>query len=332
MSEEWLSKAVKDLAEQNLHTIVCLGRVGRGLIDALPSRAATRIVLLEPDPGTAAQLEASARAGVEVWPFAFAAADGVSILHESSLSTFSALRPPTGLNILFPSLREVGQNQVTTCSAQTVIERLGLKKGAKNVLILGAPGEELSAVTQLIALGALVFFEYIITTLPRKEMFENAADGATLATALAEQAFLAIATDTSDPDLPVVLLKRDPVLSVMLTDKTEAARTIEMLQQERDALLVSLDAAQAIGNERENFARELQSERERMTRDVETANRKLHAIQVEKDTLSQSLTQAQGQAQTQDQPRDPAKLNSEISRLDSQLNALQTLLVLDFTS
>ncbi|MFT4742051.1 MAG: hypothetical protein ACI91Z_000022 [Yoonia sp.] len=328
MSEEWLSKTAKDLARQDLHTIVCLGRVGRGLIDTLPSKTATRIVILEPDPKIAAQLEVGARAGVEVWPLAFAAADGDSILHESSLSTFSSLRLPTGLKTLFPSLREAGQSQVTTCSAQTVIDRLGLKKGAKNALILGAAGEESSAITQLIAMGALADFEYIITTLPREKMFENAADGETLATALAEQAFLAVTTDASDPDLPFVLLKRDPVWAAMLADKTEAARTIEGLEQERDTFQ----------QERAHFTQTLQSERERLTSEVETGNRKLQTLQNEKDALSQTLTQAQDHiqalehTQTQNQPRDPAKLNAEISRLDNQLNALQTLLVLELTS
>lgn len=301
MSEPWIDRMARDLSREGLGTVLCLGRTGQAFIEALPEGAAQRIVLLDPIA------ERASRSEHHVLSCAFGPTDGHGTLHQFNMASLDALRPATGLAILFPGLRKTGTTEVEIWSAATLIAQVDLAAEQPNLLILGAPGQEAEAIAQFADLGALGQFDYVLTPLPRLALYEGSADGTALAARLGANGFREVQRDETDPDQPLILLKRDHVWDALIT--------------ERDALRQELDAAKA------NEARQV--------------GRAYDDILKYHTALRRELTSAKPARGEQTRERDPDKkpprpqedmpradlAQKELERLEAQIVIFQSILL-----
>lgn len=312
MSNTWLNVTMSRLAEDTLGTVLCLGRGGQACVDALPAGVAQHVVILEPDPKEAQRLQKKHGNVVTVLPVAFSDAEGTAQLHQFTMASVAALKRATGLNDLFPGLRTIGTLEVATQSAAGLVKHVNLDLEATHLLILGAPGEELGAVRQLVELDVLTRFEHILAPLPRVPLYEGSADGAALYRELETHGFRTQSQDTSDPDRLFAWLHRDAA-------RVALAQECSDLATEVDTLRAALKTAQ----------REIDQIRTKANAAHDTLSQERDDLRAEVEQLRADLKAAQQAAQTPD-PQftvvHAAAFKQEMSRLAAQMEMLHALL------
>lgn len=249
MGAAWLHQIAPLLGQDDLGTVLCLGRTGRALISALPPQSASGIILLEPDLPMATRLRQKFGDRATVLEHAFSAPGGAAVLHRYALTECDALRPATGLTQLFPSLYSIGSHSVDTISAATLTQQMALDDGKRHVLILGAPGEEMSALSAFDTLGVLDRFEHIITPLPVRPLYEGSSAAPELLSQLEQAGFRLVHEDRSDPDRTLGWLRRDRAWQALCANQdrlrtAQGASQSELAQTLEDAQS-ALDAARA---------------------------------------------------------------------------------------
>lgn len=174
----------------------------QGLGDG-PAASGGRLVVFEPDPDLAAELEArlAGRGDIRVLPFALGTATGEAELRVFNLPGMASLHAPTGLKALFPGLRELRRVRVRTVAAAEALATLPDLPDPLHVHI-DAPGSEEAILAGLAAAGLLARTARLDLRCGREALFEGAPDLGAIQARLLGEGLVPAGTDLSDPDLP----------------------------------------------------------------------------------------------------------------------------------
>lgn len=239
-----------------------------------------RIVLVEPDPEAAADLQDrvaalpdAARARVEVIAAAVAATDGPATLQVLNMADLSALTAPTGLREIYPGLRILSQVPVAGIAPAGLIARLEPMPEAGNRLIVEAAGQEMVLLAGLAEHGALTRFGRIDVVCGREPMYQGAVPAAEVLQFLQAQGYTPLSDPAAeDPDWCRSLLVRNPdppERAELAAVQAQLAETTEALAAERrrtEALAAELaEARQALVDRAEQESLQAHS-REEMIR------------------------------------------------------------------
>ena len=335
MPELWIQDIARGFAKADLATVLCLGRAESNLIDALPAGSAKQIVRLEPDPKQAERLQKRYGGTVTILPAAFSDRDGSAMLHRFTIEAFDALRPASGLHTLFPGLREIGTVSVEAQAAVSLLDQIQLNSDAKNILILGAPGEEMSAIEQLTNLGVLNHFTHVLCRHPSEPLYEGAADGTALQARLVACGFSVQSWDISDPDRSLALWQKDAALLALIQERDDLREEVAGLcksigdaraqkaqseEQHLAALKAENDRSGALAQERDSLIA--------LSEAAAASKAELEASNTENDILKAQLQEAQN-ALDHGTTAYRARLRSEVWRLEAQISILQSILPLD---
>lgn len=227
--------------------------LGRGLASwqALRPR---RLILIEPDPDTAADLLDKTRdaPGVEVWQTAVTTEDKAR-LYRFEPHGFDALSPATQeLAKLFPGLTAHPPRDVPALSPQDMMRRLSLSPDTAHVLIIEAPALAQPILSTLDATGVLHRFLTIRFRGSACPLYEGETPFEDTAEWLAARGYTILSqVDRDDPDRPVMTASLDVVddLRTRLTSATaaeEAARNdLNTARADLEKLQAELDASRA---------------------------------------------------------------------------------------
>jgi hypothetical protein len=302
MNETWLRDTARAVASKNLGTVLCIGHFASEFVEELPEDAFNDIVVLEPDAIRARHLTQTIDDRLTVLPYAFAPDDGAATLRHFTMKAYTALRAPTGLSDLFPSLRETDTTTVETLGATSLLHRVTFDQDRPNVLVLGAPGEERTALDQFADLGVLDKVSDIITPLPSMELFEEADSGSILLERLENLGYRISAQDQNDPDIALTWLKRDDVTIALKADRDALAESLEAMRKE---LADAREHHEASLAEQAVKTQSLTDERNTLAGTLETVRKELDDAKKHRETLveehaqeTQALNEEQERART----------------------------------
>lgn len=269
MADDW-SEALSALAAAGV-TVEMVLHIGAGAgaeCDAIRALGAGRIVLVEPDPAFRPGLLARAGDGVEVLDCALAATPGRAAFHVMNMARLSALAPPTGLERLFPGLREVAVREVETCTLSHLLGEPGVARptGRPVLVIADTPSVTADLVAGLAAMQPGQRPRELMLRLARAAHWSGALAARDALARLVELGYHPVDEDVADPDFPGARLRLDPVAmeNKMLREemrllREEADRQDGAAYAERaEALQSELDAAKHRIAELEASERELQ--------------------------------------------------------------------------
>ena len=277
MDDTWLTHVSAALASAPTGLLLALGPAGLRLYEHLPPGLAAKTVLVSPDP---AQIERLKRENppcpdVSIMTAAVAGTDGTATLRRFNLPDTEALRDATGLDRLFPGLRETRRIDVRTMSIETILEEVDLAEDVNHTLILGASGEEMTVIEQLSARGWLHRFSLIAVQLPSALLYRGAASGAEIRARLEGESYRIAFLDPSDADLPFAILHLD---------------------RDRQALLAARAAAETRLNETRAQISELQGTIAALHQSQEDSARERDEIAAERNAEAEARAAAEAEA------------------------------------
>ncbi len=224
--------ANETIQDTGSETLLVFGAPDRSAVEAHLADHSGRAILVEPDPGLAADLAAAFEKRPEIRVIAghLAAQDGEATLSVYNHPGLRGLRAPTDhLRTLFPGLRVLHRQPVQGLTAEHLLAQIGPLQEPVH-LWLEAPGEEAGILDALRDTGALAAVMRITLHCGREAFFEAASSARTLTAGLVQDGFFVSAEDSSDPDWPVLDVRRLPLFGAL----REAETRIEALEAERD--------------------------------------------------------------------------------------------------
>jgi len=270
-----------------LGQVLHVGAGTGGDLAAYLAAGARAVTLVEPDPDALevlAPLVAALGPEPPVRLVAAALGSGAGLLHRFGFPDLSSLRPPSGLRVLFPGLREQGAEPVALQDPMALVRDLDLAEGQSHVLVIEAPGEGGAIVAALAGTGLLARFDRVVVQDGAIPLYEGQMPLDAVAEALAAQGYGGFSRDLADPDRPHLRATRDPRLAEAQAERTALVRrTVELENTlaERQAALSGLEtdlsllrAALATAEaalageraERESLARRLAESEENLSR------------------------------------------------------------------
>lgn len=182
-------------------------------LDAIRATGVSRIVLVEANPDTARALESrlGQDTAIEVVALAIGGFSGPGKLRLLNLPDYSSLRVPTGLQDLFPGLRQIGTADTDTYMAHELVMQLGLPEDESHLLIVDAPGVEEVILSSLIQQDLVTMFQHIILRGGAKSFYEGSKSVAELSRMLTDVGYRQTAFGGDDPDFLQAVLTWEPV-------------------------------------------------------------------------------------------------------------------------
>ena len=171
------------------------------------------VVLVEADPAVAQALERRVAEYPEVTVIAKAvsAEPGEQALHHYNLSRLNTLRPPTGLNRLYPGLKVLRTELVPTITAQAIFELPVLAEKQAVAVQIDCPGEEAVIVEQLAAAKLLPKIAFLSFGCGHTELYQGAPTAEAVMHLLESYGFEPVGpADLSDADRIQWVLRFNP--------------------------------------------------------------------------------------------------------------------------
>lgn len=225
---------------KKIEVIVHIGAGRCEELDAYLSSSAGRIVLVEPRAPLAAELRmrSAMDSRVEVLEVAVTNNPQHNKLNEYSMPGLDSLYLPTGLKRLFPGLRLLARQPVSTITVAELLERCAFV-GDQNALIVQAPGLEANIIESLFDAGRLDSFAYISVACPEQPLYDGSGESARMLSLLHDKGFDLAHRDSTDPDWPTCIYHRNSLKQklAVLTAKLRA-------EKEKNAVL-----EEALGNQ-----------------------------------------------------------------------------------
>jgi hypothetical protein len=207
----WIQQQLGQMPEPDI-----ILHIGAGLCSELRDYQRiqpSQIVLVEPNPETCAELLSQAADWDNVTVLQAAVTDraGRASLRLFNFPELDSLHEPVGLYKLLPGLRHVGLAEVTTLSANQLIEQLPLQPQGHNWLVLEAPGEELEILTALADCQALERFSRLIVRAGSEAFYNDTSSSSPAVLETLEELGYTLQTqaDKADADWPRHHLRLD---------------------------------------------------------------------------------------------------------------------------
>lgn len=256
---------LRNLWPQSGSDIGVIVHAGHGAEAALADYLATkakRIVVLEPDEQTAANLRSGTGrdSRVEVINAVLGANPGKASLIRFNFSELDSVVEPTGLKKLFPGLRETGRDTVPTVTPADLLQRLDAVEGALNWLIMDTPGQDLALLGALSEDGHLKAFSTLLIRTSQEILYKGGADLSALETWLQAKGFTKNrALGGEDVSRPWLRLSYDEAKDL----QAQAAKNAKVMQEKIMALETKCATIQA---ERDTLSTTLSKNEKRETK------------------------------------------------------------------
>ena len=210
---ELLTKALADIAPKGgPGAILHLGAGQASEAAAYLASPARAIVLVEPQPGLAADLQARAAAEprITLRQAAVAAKAGTAVMQRFNLAEMSSLRAPSLLRKLYPGLRQTETLKVPAVTFADLAKALpAAQPGVPDLLVIDVCGEEGVVIGALAARADRHRFGAVVVQAGVAALFEGAAEMAGIVAQMEAAAFRLRGQDLSDPDRPLLWFAPD---------------------------------------------------------------------------------------------------------------------------
>lgn len=155
---------------------------------------------------------------------------------EYNLAEYSAIAPATGLKDLFPGLKKIDDEQLTSVAVTDVISELSLA-GNNNSLIIDIPDIGLALLVTLQKNGQLSLFKNIQIQTSSEPSYKGAATTSDVVSFLEEAGYTLQRINNQDPELPWLTFAENPLFSTL--KKLQQNFTTE--QQTKDTIAKELE-------------------------------------------------------------------------------------------
>lgn len=219
-------------------TVLYIGG-GRPVTPSSLTSRAERVVAIQADPAEYKRLrhEAGDNDRIEVLQGAVSDQAGIGTLRLFNLPQANSLRAPTGIQQIFPGLRENSSVKVDCLDASEVASSLAPSAGGHK-LIVDLAGEEYAILKRLADTGRLSRFSTIRVHTGAFQLYETAGAATAVLKLLETAGFEHRLEVESDPDLPVVVATATASAAL----KSENAELSEQLSKAQDTIK-TLEAA-----------------------------------------------------------------------------------------
>jgi len=296
---ELLTKALADIAPKGgPGAILHLGAGQASEAAAYLASPARAIVLVEPQPGLAADLQARAAAEprITLRQAAVAAKAGTAVMQRFNLAEMSSLRAPSLLRKLYPGLRQTETLKVPAVTFADLAKALpAAQPGVPDLLVIDVCGEEGVVIGALAARADRHRFGAVVVQAGVAALFEGAAEMAGIVAQMEAAAFRLRGQDLSDPDRPLLWFAPDAAALA-------AAHAAGAQASELAGLRTGLEAARAQAAEMKaelatlrNARTAAQAETAGLRTDLEAARAQAAGMKAELATLRNARTAAQAE-------------------------------------
>lgn len=230
---------------KKIDVIVHIGAGQGEELNSYLNSSAKRIILVEPSVKLAAELRSRSERDprVQVLEVAVSPSSGDNQINQYNLPCANSLYPPTGLKKLFPGLRLLGRQAVSTVTGHELLQQCTLISN-QNALIVQTPGAELGIIESLTETGGIDQFSYLSVTCSEHRLYDTPSDSAAVLKILQEQGFDLVHRQDKDPDWPQWYFTIHPLVRRLEVEKLKLAaerRKTEKLKKKL-ALMNSDDA------------------------------------------------------------------------------------------
>ncbi|WP_158971865.1 hypothetical protein [Chachezhania sediminis] len=235
----WLQSLSGSGAETGPLCLVGAGATGAAprLLEAALGAGFSRILRLEPDPD---ERGAAPAPGIVLDPRALAPVSGAATLHVCNMTALSALAPATGLEPLFPGLKETARVPVETVGWSALLSG---ETGAP-VLLAPSPGLAASAAAAVLAADDTAPLPvHMLLILPAIQAWQGLPSAETVIRDLEPAGYRVQARDGGDPDFPALHLYRDPMVAELARQAAETEATRQQLAAEAAEKIAAAEAA-----------------------------------------------------------------------------------------
>jgi len=248
---DFLTKAMADIAQRGgPGAILHLGAGQAQEVAAFLKSPAKAILLVEPQPALAADLQARAAAEprITLRQAAVAGKAGTAMMQLFNLAEMSSLRGPALLRELYPGLRQTGTVKVPVVTFGDLMKALpAARPGVPDLLVIDVCGEEGTVIAALAALADRQRFGAVLVQAGLTPLFEGAAEAAGLVAQMEAAGFRLSGQDTTDPDQPLLWFAPDRATGAVSSGQGQEVTTLRAdLEAARDAALAERDGMRNI--------------------------------------------------------------------------------------
>lgn len=157
---------------------------------------------------------------------------------EYNLAEFSAIRPATGLKVLFPGLKATNNEQLLGTAINDAISALQLND-SKNLLIVDISDSSLALLNTIEEYNQLSHFSSIYIQTSNEPLYDGAPTSTEITNFLEAKGYMVQQKVGEDPDLPWIIFIRNPLWEAL--KKTQ--RDLKHEQHEKKLLSEELSKA-----------------------------------------------------------------------------------------
>ena len=228
---------------------------------------------------------------------------------EYNLAEYSAINPATGLKVLFPGLRKVGAEQLTSVAITDTIDELSLS-GNDNALVIDIPDINLALLQALQQSKQISLFKNIYIHTALEPLYRGSSISIDVITFMESCGYDLLQKNDQDPELPWLTFFANPLWV--------------KLQKTRDILLAEQQAKAGLEKElaKSNLAiNALQQANDSLKQELEKGTQDLATLQQAKEVLSKELENTK--QDSADQLQSKETLNKELEKAKQALTAQQ---------
>lgn len=232
-----------------------------------------------------------------------------ALFTEYNLAEYSAVNPATGLKTLFPGLRKVGAEQLTSVAITDTIDELSLS-GNNNALVIDIPDINLALLQAIQQSKQISLFKNIYIHTALEPLYKGSSTSADLIAFMESCGYDLLQKNDQDPELPWLTFFANPLWAT--------------LQKTRDNLAAEQQAKTDLEKElaKSNLAlTTLQHTNDTLKKELEKANQDLTAQQQAKEAFRKELEKAK--QVSADQLQSKETLNKELEKTKQDLTAQQ---------
>jgi len=232
-----------------------------------------------------------------------------ALFTEYNLAEYSAVNPATGLKTLFPGLRKVGAEQLTSVAITDTIAELSLS-GSDNALVIDIPDTNLALLQAIQQSRQISLFKNIYIHTALEPLYKGSSISTDVIAFMKSCGYDLLQKNDQDPELPWLTFFANPLWVT--------------LQKTRDSLAAEQQAKAELGEElaKSNLVMNtLQQTNASLKQELEKAKQDLTALQHAKQAISKELENTK--QDSADQLQSKETLNKELEKTKQDLTAQQ---------
>ncbi|MGY8872489.1 MAG: hypothetical protein ACKVJE_18820, partial [Pseudomonadales bacterium] len=221
---------------------------------------------------------------------------GTSSFYTLNLPEFSGLQRPTGLVELFPGVAVQTVESVNTLGIDEYIRGLNIDTDQPNHLYIDIPAQAGSIVRQLVKYEHLHYFSDLLLSGSIEPLYEEDEKLSDIQDFLVSQGYEVVFADESDPDMPLISFKLNPLWQTLCAtqiavtkaaeDHTQLTKEFEQVSNQLEELKKQLDAKTLQVDEQHSQLKALNKQVIDSTETINTLQQKLTSNQTQNDKLN----------------------------------------------